>query len=201
MNYFLQSASFIFHPLLMPLIGVGLYFKLTPKFIEPEIIIIKTYSIIIITILIPLISFFLLKNSGLVKSINLKEVQERKYPLMIQIILIFIIITRVFTKYHHPELYYFFIAVAVSSLVALILVIVNFKVSLHQMGIAGVTMFLIALSIHFTENYLFEISLFFLINGWVASSRLETKSHSISELIIGFIVGVFPQFIMLNYWL
>ena len=201
MNYFLQSASLIFHPLLMPLIGVGLYFKLTPKFIEPEIIIIKTYAIIIITILIPLISFFLLKNSGLVKSINLKEVEERKYPLMIQIILIFIIITRVFTKYHHPELYYFFIAVVVSSLVALILVIVNFKVSLHQMGIAGVTMFLIALSIHFTENYLFEISLFFLINGWVASSRLETKSHSISELIIGFIVGVFPQFIMLNYWL
>lgn len=201
MNYFLQSASFIFHPLLMPLIGVGLYFKLTPKFIEPEIIIIKTYAIIIITILIPLISFFLLKNSGLVKSINLKEVKERKYPLMIQIILIFIIITRVFTKYHHPELYYFFIAVVVSSLVALILVIVNFKVSLHQMGIAGVTMFLIALSIRFTENYLFEISLFFLINGWVASSRLETKSHSISELIIGFIVGVFPQFIMLNYWL
>ena len=201
MNYFLQSASFIFHPLLMPLIGVGLYFKLTPKFIEPEIIIIKTYAIIIITILIPLISFFLLKNSGLVKSINLKEVKERKYPLMIQIILIFIIITRVFTKYQNPELYYFFIAVAVSSLAALILVIINFKVSLHQMGIAGVTMFLIALSIRFTENYLFEISLFFLINGWVASSRLETKSHSISELIIGFIVGVFPQFIMLNYWL
>ena len=201
MNYFLQSASFIFHPLLMPLISVGLYFKLTPKFIEPEIIIIKTYAIIIITILIPLISFFLLKNSGLVKSINLKEVEERKYPLMIQIILIFIIITRVFTKYHHPELYYFFIAVVVSSLVALILVIVNFKVSLHQMGIAGVTMFLIALSIHFTENYLFEISLFFLINGWVASSRLETKSHSISELFIGFILGVFPQFIILNYWL
>ena len=199
MNYFLQSASFIFHPLLMPLIGVGLYFKLTPKFIEPEIIIIKTYAIIIITILIPLISFFLLKNSGLVKSINLKEVKERKYPLMIQIVLIFIIITRVFTKYHHPELYYFFIAAAVSSIAALILVIINFKVSLHQMGIAGVTMFLIALSIRFTENYLFEISLFFLINGWVASSRLETKSHSISELIIGFIVGVFPQFIMLNY--
>ena len=201
MNYFLQSASFIFHPLLMPLISVGLYFKLTPKFIEPEIIIIKTYSIIIITILIPLISFFLLKNSGLVKSINLKEVKERKYPLMIQIILIFIIITRVFTKYHHPELYYFFIAAAVSSIAALILVIVNFKVSLHQIGIAGVTMFLIALSIHFTENYLFEISLFFLINGWVASSRLETKSHSISELFIGFVLGVFPQFIILNYWL
>lgn len=201
MNYFLRSASFIFHPLLMPLVGAGLYFKLTPKFIEPEIIIIKTYAIIIITILIPLISFFLLKNLRLVKSINLKEVKERKYPLMIQIILIFIIITRVFNKYHNPELYYFFVALAVSSLTALILVIFNFKASLHQMGIAGVTMFLISLSIHFTENYLFEISLFFLINGWVASSRLETKSHSISELFIGFILGVFPQFIILNYWL
>ena len=127
--------------------------------------------------------------------------KERKYPLMIQIILIFIIITRVFTKYHNPELYYFFVALAVSSLTALILVIFNFKASLHQMGIAGVTMFLISLRIHFTENYLFEISLFFLINGWVASSRLETKSHTISELFIGFILGVFPQFIILNYWL
>ena len=51
----------------------------------------------------------------------------------------------VFTKYHNPELYYFFVAIAVSSLTALILVIFNFKASLHQMGIAGVTMFLILL--------------------------------------------------------
>lgn len=201
MNYFLKSAAYIFHPLLMPLIGARLYFSLTPRFIEPQIINAKTYAIIIITILIPLISFFLLKNLGLVKSIKLKEVQERKFPLMVQTLLILVIIKMVFSSYQTPEMYYFFVGVLFSTLSALILVLFNFKASLHQMGVAGVTMFLIALSVHFNKNYLLEIGVFFLINGWVASSRLETKSHTIPELVTGFIIGVIPQIILVNYWL
>ena len=201
MNYFLRSAAYIFHPLLIPLIGVRLYFGLTPRFIEPQIINAKTYAIIIITILIPLISYFLLKNLGLVKSINLKEVQERKFPLMIQTLLVLIIIKMVFSSYQSPEMYYFFVGVLFTTISALVLVLFNFKVSLHQMGVAGVTMFLIALSVHFNKNYLLEIGIFFLINGWVASSRLDTKSHTILELLTGFFIGLIPQIVMLNYWL
>ena len=201
MNYFLRSAAYIFHPLLIPLIGVRLYFGLTPRFIEPQIINAKTYAIIIITILIPLISYFLLKNLGLVKSINLKEVQERKFPLMIQTLLVLVIIKMVFSSYQSPEMYYFFIGVLFTTISALVLVLFNFKVSLHQMGVAGVTMFLIALSVHFNKNYLLEIGIFFLINGWVASSRLDTKSHTILELLTGFFIGLIPQIVMLNYWL
>ena len=201
MNYFLRSAAYIFHPLLIPLIGVRLYFGLTPRFIEPQIINAKTYAIIIITILIPLISYFLLKNLSLVKSINLKEVQERKFPLMIQTLLFLIIIKMVFSSYQSPEMYCFFVGVLFTTISALVLVLFNFKVSLHQMGVAGVTMFLIALSIHFNKNYLLEIGIFFLINGWVASSRLDTKSHTILELLVGFFIGVIPQIVMLNYWL
>jgi membrane-associated HD superfamily phosphohydrolase len=201
MNYFLRSASYIFHPLLMPLFGARLYFGLTPRFIEPQIINAKTYAIIIITILIPLIFFFLLKNLGLVKSINLKEVQERKFPLMVQTLLVLVIIKMVFSSYQTPEMYYFFVGVLFTTISALVLVIFNFKVSLHQMGIAGVTMFLIALSVHFNKNYLLEIGIFFLINGWVASSRLDTKSHTIPELLTGFFIGLIPQIVMLNYWL
>ncbi|MDG2052951.1 MAG: hypothetical protein P8J69_04215 [Flavobacteriaceae bacterium] len=201
MNYFLRSAAYIFHPLLIPLIGARLYFGLTPRFIEPQIINVKTYAIIIITILIPLISYFLLKNLGLVKSINLKEVQERKFPLMIQTLLVLIIIKMVFSSYQSPEMYYFFVGVLFTTISALVLVLFNFKVSLHLMGVAGLTMFLIALSIHFNKNYLLEIGIFFLINGWVASSRLDTKSHTIPELLTGFFIGLIPQIVMLNYWL
>ena len=201
MNYFLRSAAYIFHPLLMPLIGARLYFGLTPRFIEPQVINAKTYAIIIITILIPLIFFFLLKNLGLVKSINLKEVQERKFPLMIQTLLVLVIIKMVFSSYQSPEMCYFFVGVLFTTISALVLIFFNFKVSLHQMGVAGVTMFLIALSVHFNKNYLLEIGIFFLINGWVASSRLDTKSHTILELLTGFFIGLIPQVVMLNYWL
>ena len=201
MNYFLRSATYIFHPLFMPLIGARLYFGLTPRFIEPQVVNANTCAIFIITILIPLIFFFLLKNLGLVKSINLKEVQERKFPLMIQTLLVLVIIKMVFSSYQSPEMYYFFVGVLFTTISALVLVFFNFKVSLHQMGVAGVTMFLIALSVHFNKNYLLEIGIFFLINGWVASSRLDTKSHTILELLTGFFIGLIPQIVMLNYWL
>ena len=200
MNYFLRSASFIFHPLLIPLISVGSYFTLAPIFNASEIVFVKSYAIIIITVIIPLISFLVLKVLGLVRSIDLKEVTERKYPLMIQIILIFIIINKVFPIYQNPELYYFFVAVLLSTLTALALVVFNIKASLHQMGVATVPFFLIGLSVHFSESYLFAIGLFFFINGWVASSRLATKSHSTSELIIGFFIGALPQVLILKYW-
>ena len=69
------------------------------------------------------------------------------------------------------------------------------------MGVAGLTMFLIALGIHFKVNVLLAISLFFIANGWVATSRLHTKSHTPIELIGGFFIGVLPQLVMINFWL
>lgn len=201
MNYFLRIASFLFHPLLMPLFGAVIYYRFTPRFIEPDIIQAKIFAIIIITILIPLIFFFLLKNLTIVDSITLKKVSERKFPLMIQTLLILLIIKMVYSAYESPEMYFFFIGVLFSTIAALILVLFKFKISLHQMGIAGVTIFLIALSAHFKLNLLFGIGFFFFCNGWVASSRLHTNSHTYIEIITGFILGAIPQLIMLNYWL
>ena len=201
MNFFLRIASYLFHPLLIPLFGVLLYYQITPRYFEPELIRAKSYAVIIITILIPLITFFLLKNLGVVSSIHLREVKERKFPLMIQVLLLLVIIKMVFSLYYSPELYYFFVGILFSSIAALILVVFGFKVSLHQIGIAGLTMFLIALSVHYSKNNLVEIGFLFFVNGWVASSRLNTKSHNIPELLAGFFIGFVPQLIMLNFWL
>lgn len=201
MNYFLRSASYIFHPLLMPLFGALLYYHFTPRYFEPELIRAKSYALIILTFLIPLITFYLLKNLGLVTDIKLTEVKERKFPLMIQTLLLLIVIKMIFSSYQNPEMYYFFVGVLFSTIAALLLVVLSFKVSLHQMGVAGITMFVIVLSVHFNMNYLFEIACLFIINGWVASSRLQAKSHTIPELAVGFLIGFTPQLIMLNYWL
>ena len=112
-----------------------------------------------------------------------------------------LIIKMVFDPYDSPELYYFFVGILFSAITTLLLVFLKFKVSLHQMGISGVTMFLIALGVHFKVNVLIAIGLLFIANGWVASSRLHTQSHNYPELIAGFFVGVIPQLIMLNFWL
>ena len=201
MNYFLRIGSYLLHPLLMPMLGSLLYFIITPRYFEPQIIQTKLFSVAIITALIPMVIFFLLKNLRVVDSIHLHTVNERKVPLMIQCLLLLLIIKLVFDPYDSPELYYFFVGVLFSGISALMMVFFKFKVSLHQMGVAGVTMFAIALSIHFQVNMLIWIALFFIANGWVASSRLHTLSHTKIELIIGFFLGVIPQLLVLNFWL
>lgn len=201
MRFFLKAASYIFHPLLMPLLGTVLYFNVTPRYLEPELMRANLFAIGIITVLIPLVVFFLLKNLGVVETIYLKEVRERKFPLMIQCILLLLIIKMIFDPYEDPELYYFFVGMLFSAFSALVMVLFKLKVSLHQMGVAGILMFLVGLSAHFKINLLVTISFFLFVNGWVASSRLNSDSHNYPELGIGLLLGAIPQLILFNLWL
>lgn len=201
MKLFLKSASYIFHPLLMPILGVALYYGVTPKYIDPQLVRAELFAIAIITIFIPIVVFFLLKNLRIVETIYLKDVKERKFPLMIQCILLLLIIKMVFDPYDDPELYYFFVAILFSAFSALVMVLFKVKVSLHQIGVAGILMFLVGLSAHFKINLLISISFFLFVNGWVASSRLETGAHNYSELLVGLFLGIIPQIIIFNLWL
>ncbi|NND89201.1 MAG: hypothetical protein HKM28_08170 [Flavobacteriaceae bacterium] len=201
MNLFLRAGAYIFHPLLMPLVGVACYFIVTPRYTDLLFAQLKLLAVAIITLFIPIVLFFLLRNLGLVSSIQLPTAKERKIPLMIQSLLLLLIIKMVFDPYDSPEMYFFFVGILFTSITALLLSMLRFKVSLHQMGIAGLTMFAIGLSVHFQVNLLWVIALFFFANGWVASSRLYTQSHTYPELIIGFFIGMIPQLILLSYWL
>ncbi|MBG43834.1 MAG: hypothetical protein CL530_07685 [Aequorivita sp.] len=201
MRFFLKAASYIFHPLLMPLLGTMIYFNVTPRYLEPELMRANLFAIAIITIFIPLVVFFLLKNLRVVETIYLKDVRERKFPLMIQCILLLLIIKMIFDPYEDPELYYFFVGVLFSAFSALVMVLFRLKVSLHQMGVAGILVFLVGLSAHFKINLLITISFFLFVNGWVASSRLNSDSHTYSELGIGLLLGAIPQLILFNLWL
>lgn len=201
MNIFFKIAAYLFHPLWIPTYGVALYYFVTPRYVLPEMIQSKLLVVFILTFLIPMVFFFLLKNLGLVKSIHLNEVKERKLPLMIQCLILVVLVKIVFVSTNYPELYFFFVGMLCSAVTAFILVILKFKVSLHMIGVAGITMFLIALSIHFKINTLYTIGILLFVNGWVASSRLHTKSHTGVELLIGFFVGLLPQLIFVAYWL
>jgi hypothetical protein len=185
----------------MPILGTILYYSVTPRYLDPQLVRVELFSIAIITILIPIVIFFFLKNLRVVETIYLKEVKERKFPLMIQCILLLLIIKMVFDPYEDPELYYFFVGILFSAFSALVMVFFKLKVSLHQMGVAGILMFLVGLSAHFKINLLITISFFLFVNGWVASSRLNNDSHTYPELGVGLLLGALPQLILFNLWL
>ena len=201
MKWILRSFSYFFHPLWMPLLAVSIYFAITPRFVAPDFWYAKIFATVIMTIIIPILSYFMFKNLGLVSEIHLKNVKERKYPLLFQMLFTLLILNVVFEGYELPEIHFFFVGVLGASLSAFILVLFNFKASLHMVGLSGVLLFVIGLSIHFNYNLLWLLMSGILVCGATATARLEVKAHTPIDLLIGFIVGGLPQFLTYPYWL
>ena len=138
---------------------------------------------------------------GWIQSASLGQVSERKIPLYVFILLIFIMAQHVIYPVFAVELYYYFISILGTLVAALILVYFKLKASMHIMGIAGFTLFIFGLSIHYEVNLTLALSVLVLCTGLVASSRLYLKAHSSEELWVGFFAGTIPQLIAFNYWL
>lgn len=200
-HYLLKSISYIFHPLLMPLLGVVFYFSKTPRFIPDPVIKAKVFSITILTVILPILLYFLLKTIKRVDSLELKTSKERIIPLIINMFILFLILKRVLTYDEIPELYYFYLGILFSTLTCLLLAILKFKASIHMIGSAGFFMFAVALSIHFKINLNGTIAIMCIIIGAIATSRLHLQAHTNAELLIGLFVGLVPQIVLLNYWL
>ncbi len=201
MNFLLKSISYIFHPLLMPIAGSVIYFVTAPRFIPENIVQAKIFGLLVVTVLIPIVLYFFLKTIGVITSIHLEDVRQRKIPLLLQSILLLLVIKMIIDAYNYPELYFFFLGVLLSSLSAIFMVFFDIKASLHMIGSGAVTMFTIALSIHFEINLILLIAAMIFANGLVATSRLHCEAHTNLELILGFLIGVIPQLTLVNFWL
>ncbi|MDT0648559.1 hypothetical protein [Autumnicola edwardsiae] len=201
MKLLLKSASYVFHPLWMPVAGSLLYFFLTPRFFPVELIKIKLLAIAIITLFIPIVFYFLLKNLGKANSPFLSDVDERRWPLFFFILLTLMILYQVLNSYNYPALYFYFVGILFSTMTCFIMSLFRVKVSLHLVGLTGLAMFVVALGVHFHLNLIYTIAFLLTALGLTASSRLLYKAHTVLELIVGFFIGLIPQLIVINYWL
>ena len=201
MKFLIKSASYIFHPLWMPFAGSLFYFLVTPRFFPLPLIQAKLLAIAITTLFIPVVFYFLLKNLGKAESVFLKDVNQRRWPLFFYSLLIGLNLYQILNIYNYPALYYFFVGILFSILTAFILAWFKLKISLHMLGLSGILMFVLALSIYYRLNLIYSIAFLIAALGLTATSRLHYKAHTWLELFLGFFVGFLPQLIVLNYWL
>lgn len=201
MRLFLKVISYIFHPLLVPFAGTLLYFLITPKYSPLELQSGNILPIFILTVIIPIIFFLILKNLGIVSSFFLPTTKERKYPLYISICLLLMVVLKVIPNNYVIELHFYFIGLITAALTALILLFFNFNSSFHLIGLGSLLVFLINLSIHFEKNITIAVGLITLVTGIVASSRLLLKTHNKVEILIGLFIGAISQLLTLQFWL
>ena len=197
----LPAFSYIFHPLFISVYAVLLFFffgKHNYNYQEVYLVIIQ---IVIITIFIPVTVYYLLLSLGRVDSIMLAHKNQRRLPLLFHAILLLILIRKSITIDYFPILYFFFLASFISTFWAFVFLFTRFKVSLHQLAIASFTVFAIGISLHYNVRMVGIVVPLILCNGIVASSRLEMKAHTSTELILGGLIGAIPQIGLMYFWL
>ncbi len=196
MKSFLRFFSYAAHPLFIPLFATLSFFVIYPTFHERSILVLIVFQIAIVTIFIPVCFYYLLRSLGKAESVMLSKVSERRLPLLIMAILLFILIKRSVIIEYYPELYFYFLGSLASTLIALAFSLLKSKASLHMMGIGSLTIFVIMLSALYGLNLIFPIAGLFLVSGLIASSRLEMNAHTGTELVIGYLIGIIPQLLI-----
>lgn len=201
MKKILPFFSYILHPVFIPLFGTLFYIILDENYFTFPQVLVLLLQIIIISILLPIAFFFLLRTFGKIDNIMLSDLSQRKIPLLLQIMLFSVLVTKSITLERFPELHYFFMGGIISSIVAFVLLYIKIKASIHLIGTSALTIFVLGLSYHNQVNIINTIIFIMIMNGFVASSRLEMKAHNTKELVFGFFVGALPQIGLLFFWL
>ena len=148
----LPIFSYIFHPIFIPILGSIFYVHYSENYFAKDHYLLLLFQVVIITFLLPLSFFYLLKTIGKVDTIMLSDTSQRKMPLLLQLVLTAVLLQKSVTIDRFFELYFFFLAGLISVLIAFVLLFAKVKASIHMIGMSTFTFFVIGISLQNALN-------------------------------------------------
>jgi len=192
-----RILSFLFHPLLLPLYTLILFCTLENSLslllpFKSELILILV--MVFITILLPVTLTALFVRMKLVTSFYLETREERIYPLLITGIFYYLAYYLLKGIHLSPVISMYMLG---STLLVVLAMMITFfrKISLHMIGMGGLTGLFLGYSDHFRGGMPI---LFFvvLLAGIIGSARLKLGAHKSSEIYSGFFLGAIVMFVL-----
>jgi hypothetical protein len=195
-KYIAHLLSYVLHPLFIPTYFFLFLMQVLPfEFvgISEWQLNMRLFSVAWLTAFFPAFAVFLLWRLKLSDSIFLRTQKERIIPYVITMFFYWWMyyLSRNFTD-QPIALKFFYLGIFVASAIGM--TVNNFmKVSLHAMGIAGLTTAVILVSVFYPVNNAIWVLLAILLTALVISARLVVSDHTKKELIVGLFIGVFTQ--------
>ena len=191
---FHKLISVLLHPIVLPTIGVLLYFILIPIQINRQ----QQYALLgivfISTYIIPILLLVFLKALGYIKSYQVETIKERKIPLFFMITLFFILGKTFYNLANFRDLSFLFYGATLGLLTVYFLSFFRIKTSLHLISMGNAVGFLLVLALNYQITILPIIMVLIVLSGFLASARLHLKAHIPKEIYIGFLLGIVSQF-------
>ena len=191
-----RTLSLLFTPFYLPIVSmlamfIFSYLSMLPWQFKLHVII-ATY---LFTILLPTLLIHAYRRYNGWAWFHLRHREQRMVPYILSILsyLTFYFLMR---WMHMPH---FMSAVIVAALfVQIVCALTNmwFKVSAHMAAIGGVTGGLIGFSLIFGFNPVWWLSFIILLSGLVGTARMMLRVHTLSEIIIGYLLGGITTFLV-----
>lgn len=199
MKIFARICSTIFHPVIMPLVGlfVSLYYSylqmLGSHFITNTMLVVAS-----LIIAIPCIGVLILYKLRVITSVGLVRREERTYPyLLFFICYLLATIYLYWINLRGIQLGFF-----IGGLVALAIdLLINkwWKISVHMTSIGGLTGLIFVMSftqyIMYTELVPTLQAAALICSGAVGTSRIILRRHTLGQVCCGFLNGFFWVFL------
>lgn len=203
MKYFFTVVSYIFHPFLMPLLGLFVMFE-SPTlpnsyniydalYFYPDQAKHVLYIVLgILTFLAPLFSLLIMYWNKMVNSLELEDRKERIYPFVL--VTFYFILAYVYLRMQlpdflqHPALMSFILGIIFTFIIAFVFNLFM-KISMHAAGAFGVCGMLLAYHQSQIESNLAFLLYLICIASLVAGARVYLKAHTLKETLWGMFVG------------
>jgi len=193
---FHKFISTVLHPIVVPTIGVILYFILIPHSLVREQQLVMLGLVFGFTYVLPVIILLILKGLNLIDNFQLHSIKERKIPLFLMIVVFYFLGKSLFDISLIRDLAILFYGTSLSLFVLYFLFMAKFKTSIHLLSMGSALGFFLILSSKYSIGLTPIIMIIILLSGLLASSRLHLKAHTPKEVYAGFFLGMISQFLV-----
>lgn len=188
-----KIISYLFHPVFMPVYGLLLLFNFQNIFAQLLLLKAKLMILSIVTlttVVFPLLVIYMMKKQGFIKSMTMDDRSERIIPYMI-VALFYYMTYHMFRQLELPFVFSLFMMGATLLIALVTLISFKWKISIHMVGVGGITGVLIGLSFNLSINLISMIGAMILLSGLIGYARLKLNAHKPSEIYSGYLAGVF----------
>ncbi len=199
---FQKVISWIFHPLLAPIVACLMIFQTGHylQFVQPELL--KAIFVVVsaISLLLPLLLIPLFYFQGTFPDFSFKK---RKHRLLLLTIVLITYSTGVFLMnvYRFPPIItHMFLAYTIGVFVVLIMQFIA-KISMHTAAWGAILGLCLYLSMSFLLDLRIMFAVIILISGVVATSRMKIRKREPIEIYSAFLIGftcMFCGMVLLN---
>ena len=194
-----RTISIVFTPFYLPVLGLVALFllsylnRLVPWYYKLTVIM----MVYLFTVLLPtlLIHLYRKYQGWTLHELGMKE--RRMVPYIISIVCYFACYY-IMNLYHIPHFISSILITALAIQIICALINVWWKISTHSAAIGGVTGALMSVALLFHFNPTWWLCLAILFAGLVGSSRIILKQHTLSQVNVGFIVGLISAFYIIS---